>query len=66
MFSHLETKNASWNPLKTKQIQKLAVMAIWRPTSRLAGRPTGQLERKEELSNQLKIGLERKNFEIES
>jgi len=25
----METKNARWNLLKTKQIQKLAVMDIW-------------------------------------
>jgi len=28
-------------PLKIKQIQNLAVMAIWQPVSRPAGRPTG-------------------------
>ena len=41
VFRHLETKNALWNLLKTKQIQKLAVMAIWQPVGRPAGRPTG-------------------------
>jgi len=39
-YSHLETKNARWNLLKTKQIQKLAVMAVWQPTGRPVGRPT--------------------------
>jgi len=37
----LKTKNAHWNPLKTKQIQKLAVIAIWQPV----GQPTGHLEK---------------------
>ena len=38
-FSHLESKNDHWNPLKTKQIQKLAVMEIWTLTGRPAGHP---------------------------
>ena len=45
VFRHLEIKNARWNPLKTKQIQKLAVMAIWQPVGRPAGRPTDPVDR---------------------
>ena len=43
----MEAKNDCWNSLKTKQIKKLAVMAIWQPV----GRPTDRrLSRKEPLA----------------
>ena len=45
VFRHLKTKNARCNPLKTKQFQKLAVMAIW-----TTGRSTDRSSRKEPLA----------------